>query len=173
MRFVRLRRVAAALLLTVALPAAARPPLYGWVEYVDLRLGKEVIRIKAKLDSGAKSASLHAVNVEAIRRNGQRYVRFQVPLTDGGNSLALELPVVRYVRIKNHEGPSDRRPVVRLPVCLGSRWRSVQVNLVDRESFLYPLLLGRTALSGAALIDPGRTFLHDPSCPRPSAEPRP
>lgn len=170
MLHVLVRRVAAALILGAALPAAARPPVYGWVEYVDLRLRGEVIHVKAKLDSGAKSASLHAVNVQALRRGNQRYVRFQVPLAEGGNSVALELPVVRYVRIKNHEGPPDRRPVVRLPVCLGERWREIPVNLVDRGSFLYPVLLGRTALSGAALIDPGRTFQHDPSCPKPAAE---
>lgn len=157
-------RIAAAFLLSLGVSAHAAPPVYGWVEYVDLELDGEVTRIKAKLDSGARSSSLHAIDIDVFRRDGKRRVRFTVPLTDGPDGVKLELPVTRVVRIKRHEGPYDRRPVVKVPVCFGARWHEIEVSLTDRSRFLYPLLLGRRALADHAVINPARTYLHPPDC---------
>jgi hypothetical protein len=163
------RRLAAALLLTVAVPAQARPPVYGWVERVDLGVDGQRVRVKAKLDSGARSSSLHATDITPFERGGRRLVRFSVPGGPDGAAITLERPVTRIVRIKRHSGPYDRRPVVTLPVCLGSAWHEVEVSLTDRSRFIYPLLLGRRALAGHALVDPEHTHLRPADCAAPGA----
>lgn len=144
-------------------PAAARG-VHGWVEFVELHLDGQPLKVKAKLDTGARSSSLDATDVEPFERDGRDWVRFRVNLTGMGDAALIEQPVARYVRIKRHSGPDDRRPVIRLPLCVGDELRTVDVNLADRGRFIYPLLLGRKALAGLAVVDPGRTFIQSPRC---------
>ncbi len=147
----------------LTMPAAARG-VYGWVEFVQLHIDGEPLELKAKLDTGARSSSLDATAIEPFERDGERWVRFEVKLPGMEKTTRLERPVVRYVRIKRHRGPYDRRPVIRLPLCLGDEWRTVEVNLTDRGRFIYPLLLGRKALARLAVVDPSRTYLRAPRC---------
>jgi hypothetical protein len=126
--------------------------IFGWVETV--AVGSERVVMSAKLDTGATTSSLHATAIQRFRRGGRRYVRFT--LSDGNDGLGprLEQPLVRMVRIKKHTGDYERRPVVKLPVCLGDSEHVVEFSLVDRSNFDQPVLLGRSALSGFALVDP-------------------
>ena len=142
--------------------------IFGWVERVELLDGD--LSVKAKLDTGAKNSSLDATHIERFRRNGKRWVRFVVTDPDSGDDLVLEKPLVRNVRIVRHAGEYQRRPVVKMPICFGERWREVEVNLIDRSNFIYPMLLGRTALEGYALIDSGQTFLFSPQCENPDSD---
>lgn len=159
----------AALVLSLLLFAGLAPPaaargVYGWVEFVELHLDGQPLKLKAKLDTGARSSSLDATDVAPFERDGQRWVRFRVSLPGLEKSVLMEQPVARYVRIKRHTGPHDRRPVIRLPLCLGDELRTVDVNLADRGRFIYPLLLGRKALAHLAVVDPARTFMRPPGC---------
>jgi hypothetical protein len=160
--------------LTVALAAAAvpgahardtrsdTPHVFGWVEWVDL--GDERIRKKGKLDSGALTSSLDAREIEVFRRDGRRHVRFELHDRESGDVTTLEKRVKRFVRIVRHSGNHQRRPVIEMDLCLGRTLHSVEFTLIDRSNFNYPVLLGRRALDGYALIDSGKTFLHDPEC---------
>ncbi|MFU8832681.1 MAG: ATP-dependent zinc protease, partial [Wenzhouxiangella sp.] len=136
--------------------------IFGWVEWVKLLDGE--LRLKAKLDTGAANSSLDATNISRFRKDGERWVRFTVTDPDNGTSLDLEKPLVRNVRIVRHGGEHQRRPVIEMPICLGHQTRLVEVNLIDRSNFIYPMLLGRSALEGFALIDSGQTFQHSPDC---------
>lgn len=136
--------------------------VFGWVERVELLDGK--FSMKAKLDSGAATSSLDAAGMERFRRDGERWVRFTVTDPESENHVTLEKPLIRNVRIVRHSGDHQRRPVIELPVCIGDQRRVVEVNLIDRSNFIYPLLLGRSALEGYALIDSGSTFLFSPQC---------
>ena len=140
-----------------------RLEVFGWVERVELLDGK--FSMKAKLDSGAANSSLDATEIARFRRDGERWVRFTVTDPETEEQVTLEKPLVRNVRIVRHGGEHQRRPVVKIPVCIGDKRREVEVNLIDRSSFIYPLLLGRSALEGYALIDSGQTFLFPPQCP--------
>jgi len=151
------------LLIVFAPPTQARGS-HGWVEFVELHLDGEPLRVKAKLDTGAKSSSLDATDITPFDRDGQHWVRFRPSRSGLDEAPLVEQPVVRYVRIKRHSGPYDRRPVIRLPLCLGDELRTVEVNLTDRGRFIYPLLLGRKALAGLAVVDPARTYLRAPRC---------
>jgi hypothetical protein len=137
--------------------------VFGWVERVELLDGK--FSMKAKLDSGAANSSLDATDIERFRSDGERWVRFTVTDPETDERVTLEKPLVRNVRIVRHSGDHQRRPVVELPICIGDQRRVVEVNLIDRSNFIYPLLLGRSALAGYALIDSGAKFLFSPQCP--------
>lgn len=168
-RFGRLRLVLAALLCPGA-AAHAAPAAFGWVEWVRVEPGGQ--RLKAKLDTGARTSSLSALEIEVQEvADGPDRVAFRLEDADGGPGPRVERPVVRWVRIKRHDARPDRRPVVEMDVCLGALRRTVEVSLADRSKFNYPVLLGRNFLAGAAVVDAGATFTGDPCPPEPEPPP--
>lgn len=158
--------VAAVVLWGVMPPGALaeRRDLFGWVERVFV--GEQQISLKAKLDTGAETSSLDATGIRRLRRKstGQRFIEFEVADPANDRALVLKKELVRDVRIKQHDGSFQTRPVVELSVCLGDTVREIEVSLIDRSEFLYPLLLGRSALAGIAVVDPERTFTREPDC---------
>ena len=163
-----------ALLSLLALPVmAAEPTLYGRYENIKLpEIGGEVL--KAKMDTGALTASLSAKDIETFTRDGEDWVRFRLA-TKGASSKVYEHKIARISKIKSRADEEDedkdvsevtKRPVVDLEMCLGNVKRTVEVNLTDRSSFNYPLLIGAKALRefGAA-VNPARRFTADkPDC---------
>lgn len=134
----------------------------GWVE--EVTVDKLAIRLDAKIDSGADNSSLHASDVQFYQKQGREWIRFKVKSKEGDTAY-LENPVVRYVRIKQKQGVlAEPRPVVRLGVCLDKEYRTVDVNLVDRGNFSYPLLIGRSFLAEGFLINAGAKNLTSPRC---------
>jgi hypothetical protein len=138
---------------------------YGYVEKATL-IDKQ-LTLSAKLDTGAKSASLNASQITQFDIDGKPYVRFTVPTKD--KNYIFESPYVGKVKIKvrAHEANSQdteasrpmKRPVVMLKIQLGDQIRELRVNLTNRKRFIYPLLLGRDAIiafNGA--VDPALTF---------------
>ena len=91
-------------------------------------------------------------------------MRFVITDDDAQESFTLERPLERYVRIVRHSGEHQRRPVVMLEVCLGNKLHDIEFSLIDRSHFIYPVLLGRSALQGQAVIDPDETYLSRPRC---------
>jgi len=161
-----------ALLSVLAFPVmAAEPTLYGRYEYIKLpEIGET---LQAKMDTGALTASLSAKNIELFTRDGEEWVRFMLA-TKGASSKVYEHKVARISKIKSRadededkdEPVSAKRPVVDLEMCLGDVKRTVEVNLTDRSSFNYPLLIGAKALRefGAA-VNPARRYTADkPDC---------
>ena len=136
--------------------------LLGWVERA--LVTEQGISVKAKLDSGARTSSLDARNIERFRRDGEEMVRFDFINPSDGRKVRVERPVVRTVRIREHGGGYDRRPVVEVWLCLGDVARDVEVTLVNRKGFIYPLLVGRRAMEGLIVIDPNETFTTPPTC---------
>jgi hypothetical protein len=148
----------------VAPAAADEKDLFGWVEQV--LVGAHEIELKAKLDTGAETSSLDATRIRRLRRtsSGERFVEFDLADPNTGDAITLKERLVREVRIKEHDGSFQTRPVVVLPVCLGRHLRDIEVSLIDRSEFIYPLLLGRSALAGIALVDPNLTLTTKPDC---------
>jgi len=135
--------------------------------------------LEAKLDTGAKTASLNAQGIKRFRRDGKSWVRFY--LDDNEQTQPIERPLLRVSRIKrradDYDGEdedsrsSSARPVIALLVCLGNRMQQIEVNLTDRSAFRYPLLIGSEALKQfSALIDPSLEHVAgSPSCTLGSA----
>ena len=168
----RLQRPAAVLFMLLVLaawggPAVAKTKsedlqILGWVERVEIvDLGFEV---KAKLDSGAETSSLDATDIQVVKRDDGRWVKFSVTNPETGEVLQLDKKRVRRVRIKRHNGEHQLRQVVKIEVCVGGVQSEIEVSLIDRSEFVYPLLLGRAALEDVAVIDPGETFIGEPHC---------
>ena len=135
----------------------------GWLEKVVVQADGVSLLMKAKMDSGAKTASIHANAYQLFEKDGQKWVRFKVANFEG-KAIDFERPVVRTAKIKRHFGEYQERPVVMLGLCLDNIYVETEVNLVDREGLNYKLLVGRKYLAGNFLIDSGNTFIVEPRC---------
>lgn len=142
--------------------------ILGYVERVWFQAGE--ISVKAKLDTGAKTSSLDARNIELFERKGKRWVRFEFWTRDEEKPyVTLEKRVKRFVLIKRHKTKHQRRAVVEMSFCVGGKPGRGEFNLIDRQKFIYPVLLGRQVLKSRALVDSGASFLGGYEC-APDAE---
>jgi hypothetical protein len=152
-------------------PDPAGKMIAGWVEKVVMQPSQ--IRVSAKLDTGARTSSIHAEKIERFEKEGERWVRFTLVLEDEHDEVhrvPMETPIYRRVRIKQHDDAPEARPVVELEFCMAEQVRRAQFSLVDRGVFLYPVLLGRRFLADSFVVDPGETFLTRAECASPQAE---
>lgn len=140
---------------------------YGWIE--PAAVGDSGIILYAKLDTGADNCSLHAKDIHLYKKNEQDFVRFTIR-TRQGEEHEFDLPVERFAKIKRVEGRTQVRPVVRMYLCLGGQYMQVDMNLVDRSNFAYPLLVGRSFLSGYAMVNPAKSFTSNPQCVLPGED---
>lgn len=130
----------------------------GWLESVFLKPWS--IRVTAKLDTGAKTSSLHADDIEHFTKNGQEWVRFTLTGAEDDKTVVVERPQVRTVYIKERRARATKRDVVTMVLCKNGRDYETEFTLVDRSNFNYPVLLGRSFLKDVALVDSGDTFLY-------------
>ncbi|CZT29605.1 hypothetical protein PCPL58_3149 [Pseudomonas cerasi] len=124
------------------------------------------IEIAAKLDTGAKTASLSARDIKHFKRDGESWVRFYLA-SDSKHVHPIERPLARVSKIKRRADDLDpdddnrysSRPVISLDICMGESLRTIEVNLTDRSAFQYPLLIGSEALKRFdALVDPSLKY---------------
>jgi hypothetical protein len=135
-------------------------PHVGWREWVALpALG--VPRIKAKIDTGARSSALHAFDIEIVRRGHGAYVRFALhPLQRSAKeSVAAEVPLLGERHVKSSNGQVSRRPVIRTTIEILGERREVELTLIARDEMGFRMLLGREAIKDGFLVDPGRSYL--------------
>ena len=152
------------LLAQCVLPHAAAADgfkVVGWVERSRIYPGG--MMFIAKLDTGARSSSINARNIETYERDGEPWVRFDV-VNKLGKVMSMDLPQYRDVTIKRHYGEKEERPVVLLEICIGTTRKETPVSLVDRHGFLYPLLVGRRYMSRSFAVNPRKKFTIEPDC---------
>jgi hypothetical protein len=142
----------------------------GWREYIALpALG--IGPLVAKLDTGARSAALHAENIEIYEKDGRHRIRFDVPLSAHSKAVkSCDLELSDERRVKNTGGKSELRQVVETELKLGDMSWPAQITLTDRTDMGVPMLLGRNTIKGKFVVHPGRSFLV--SGGRGSGEPR-
>lgn len=139
---------------------SGQPPhvasLIGWREYVRLpRLGAGPL--VAKIDTGARSAALHAEDIRVAGYGHRRAVKFVLPVN--GRNFHCELPLAGERRVKNSSGRSETRLVVATTVSIGDQRFETEITLTDRTDMGVPMLLGRAAIRGRFIVHPGRSFL--------------
>lgn len=117
--------------------------------------------IKVRVDSGAKTSALHAVNIMPFQRNGDSWVSFDVfPIQyDGKRIIHCEAPVVDIRTIKSSTGTRESRYVILTKFQLGESSWDIEISLTNRDSMGYRMLLGREAMRGKILVDPESSFL--------------
>ena len=135
----------------------------GWNEYVDIPEWG-IRRLRAKVDTGARSSALHVENIEELPRGR---VRFDVVLHRQKRDRRVHVTtrIVRRGRVRSSTGHYETRIFVVAPAFIGPVERDVEVSLVDRERMIFRMLLGRTALAGEFLVDPARRHLLHPRRP--------
>jgi hypothetical protein len=116
------------------------------------------VKLPARIDTGAGMSSLDARDIVV---NGDT-VEFKLPKKYGGKQL--RLPIVAWKTVRSAEA-RDRRPVVMLDFCLGSKLIRTQVNLNDRSGVKYPFLVGRNALANDFVVDCTKERCAPPTCP--------
>lgn len=152
---------------TIAL--ADTQTIYGYVENVTIL--PEALTLKARIDTGASTASLYATNIESFQQGEETWVRFDVP-TSTGLLTPFTRKIERISRIKGRidessgqTAPITERPVVKMTLCIGNQSQVIEVSLANRKNLLYPVLIGRTALiKFNAIVDPGAEFKQKLEC---------
>jgi hypothetical protein len=147
--------------LSLASQVMAKQLMIGWQEQVAVENGKFIIR--AKIDTGADSTSINAVDPEIYQKSGRQWVRFSVQ-NQSGDEIVIDKPVIKEVRIKKKDGGRQIRKVIELDLCIGSVSKKVLVNLVDRSHFKFQLLIGRKFLQSGFVIDPAKKYTTTPRC---------
>ncbi|TWI06274.1 hypothetical protein IP90_00540 [Luteimonas cucumeris] len=140
----------------------------GWREWVALpALG--VPRLRAKIDTGARSSALHVDAQWRFVEGGAPWVGFR--LTHGrarGVVVEAQAPIHDEREVADSGGRRERRVFLRTPLQLAGCQREIEINLTNRGAMLFPMLLGRTAMAGLFTIDPAGSFLHGrPPLPTP------
>lgn len=114
------------------------------------------IVLKARIDTGAKTTSIDARNITPFERDGKQWVRFVC--MDGEKEHTIEKKVMKTVQIKRHGEASQDRYVVKMRIILGDVSQLIPVNLNDRESYIYPVLIGRNFLRDFFIVDVAKKF---------------
>lgn len=138
----------------------AAPPLVGWREWVGLpELGAP--RIKAKIDTGAKTSAIHAFRVQVVKRGGVEYAEFYLHPNQQRKKpeIFCSAPVIDRRSIKSSSGQVEKRLIIRTRLSIGGREFPIDLSLANRDSMGFRLLLGRDVLRKKFLINPGASFL--------------
>ncbi len=126
-------------------------------EVEDVLLMPWGVRLPARIDTGAATSSLDAQDLKV--KNG--VAEFKLPKKY--SSQQFHLPVIRWRSIRSADF-KEKRPVVEITLCLGAKLLHTEVNLNDRSTVKYPLILGRNVLKDHFVVDCGRSNCLTPSC---------
>ncbi|AKH68319.1 hypothetical protein IMCC21906_00626 [Spongiibacter sp. IMCC21906] len=131
----------------------------GWREWLSLPdLGIDTI--KAKVDTGARSSSLHAFDIQTFDRNGQDWVEFKIHPAQHNQETILQCqaPVKDFRQVTDSGGHKSMRYVIETTIQLGQDSFPIEVTLADRSNMLFRMLVGRTAMKGRYLVDSSRSY---------------
>ncbi len=142
--------------------------IIGWLEMIRVYPGN--LRLRAKMDTGAKGSAINAYNLKKFDREKAAWVSFE--LRDNSKKtnpkqIFVEKKVIDIIRIKRKGGGLEERPVVNMEICLAGIHKEIKMSLMDRRNFNYQILIGRRDLENDFIIDPSAIFTHKPRCKVP------
>ena len=136
-------------------------PVVGWRELVHLPdLGLHAV--PAKIDSGARTSSLHGTVLEQFERDGQNYVRFAVDFNEQQVRQVCEAVHVDKRVITSSNGDRQTRFIVKTPLTIGDVTFRAEISLADRSDMKFPMLIGRSSLRRRFVVDSGYSWLQTP-----------
>lgn len=134
--------------------------ILGWREWVSLpEIG--IDRIKAKIDTGARTSALHAFDVELIEDGGKKIVKFSIHPNqrDLDTVIQCQAPLLDEREVRDSGGHSEMRYVIETDIAIGSSVHTAEITLTNRDSMGFRMLIGRTTMQGIYLVDPGKSYL--------------
>ena len=135
----------------------------GWREWVRLPdlLPDPGDAVKAKIDTGARTSAIHAWDLEHLERDGWPWVRFSLHprQRDDTHVVVAEAAVVEERDVRSSNGEVERRIVIQTDVQIAHHRLPIELTLTKRDQMGFRMLLGRTALAGRAVVDPGGSYL--------------
>jgi len=131
----------------------------GWREHIILPdFGSA--ELDAKIDTGARTSALHAVDLAVENRDGEEWVSFHFPYTGAPRTARHSAKIIDRRKIRNTSGNVQIRYVIETTLVLGNRQWQIEVSLADREKMKFDILLGRTAIRHRQLlVDPEKAYL--------------
>ena len=135
-------------------------PSLGWREWIALPEW-HVEHLKAKVDTGARTSSLHAFDIEWFDRSGEPWVRFQVHpwQRSTADAVPVESAVVAARDVKSSSGAVERRPVVQTTLVIADSHVPAEITLTRRDEMGFRMLIGREAIRNRFVVDPGVSYL--------------
>ena len=132
----------------------------GWREWVSLP-ELNVRHIKAKIDTGARTSALHAFSVDTYMKKGVHRIKFLIHPYQNRSDIVKECDarIVDRRMVSDSGGHKERRYVILTSIQLGESVWEIEVTLTNRDNMKFRMLLGRTAMAGKILVNPGRSFL--------------
>ncbi|MEM9696902.1 MAG: RimK/LysX family protein [Myxococcota bacterium] len=132
----------------------------GWREWADLP-DLRVEWLKTKVDTGARTSSLHAEDLEFFTVNGREMVRFTVFVDQYRRKDArrVEAALLDRRKVRSSNGQQEERPVIETTLLLGEEHWTIELTLARRDMMGFRMLIGRQGLRRHAVVDPGRSFL--------------
>ncbi|MFV0448010.1 MAG: ATP-dependent zinc protease [Vibrio sp.] len=132
----------------------------GWRERLSLP-GLGIEKIKAKIDTGARTSCLHAFKLESFTKEGKLWVRFWIHPNqhDVDTEVVCETEVIAERTVRDSGGHEESRYVIKSDICLGGQTWPVEITLTNRENMAFRMLLGRTAMHHRIIVDPTASFL--------------
>nr|WP_244279617.1 RimK/LysX family protein [Leptospira brenneri] len=133
----------------IVIPPQYLKPIVGRVEWVEFPNWK--LKLRARVDTGAKSCSIHAVNIERVTENGEVFVLFDTFVDE--KPVRLKSKFVKEAKVTSTSGVSENRIIISEVMKMGKYKEEVIINLNDRTNLTYPILIGRNYLMGKFLVD--------------------
>ncbi|TWT66194.1 ATP-dependent zinc protease family protein [Allorhodopirellula solitaria] len=134
--------------------------IIGWREWVGLpELG--VAHVKAKIDTGARSSSIHAFDVETYVEDDVERVRFSIHPVQNRDDIFVnaDVPILERRHVRSSNGEVSERIVIRTPLAILQRQVLVDLTLANRDAMGFRMLVGREAIRRRFLVDPAASFL--------------
>ena len=133
--------------------------ILGQSEWVYVSTAKD--NFKGRIDTGAATSSINAVDIERFERDGEKWVRFNLTHAKGDKSEIIEAKVVRIAKITQSSNPDENveRPVVELHVRIGDVANLTEFTLTNRLHMEYPVLIGRTFMQDVILVDVSKEYI--------------
>ncbi|MEJ2044122.1 MAG: ATP-dependent zinc protease [Reinekea sp.] len=120
-----------------------------------------IAQLNMRVDTGAKTSSLHVDEIEQFKRGGKPWVRFNIHPTvhKVDDVIRCEAPIKDIRHIKSSNGLIDERYVIETTLQLGQEQWLIDLSLSNRSEMTFLMLLGRKGMGKRVLVDPSKTFL--------------